>query len=121
MDLIRCEEDTSSDPEGSLFYDKWPTNKWGIPEPPLTNTNSANTGDIDLLIVPGLAFDSSLHRLGQGKGYYDRFIAKMNTGAGKKMSLVGVCLEEQFLEDETIPISDHDFIMDMVLTSSKQV
>ena len=119
MDLICCEEGAT--PDGSLFYDNWPKNKWGIPEPPITNTKSAYPGDIDLLIVPGLAFDSSLHRLGQGKGYYDRFIAKMNTGVGKKMSLVGVCLEEQFLEEETIPISDHDFIMDMVLTPSKQV
>jgi 5-formyltetrahydrofolate cyclo-ligase len=35
--------------------------------------------------------------------------------------LVGVCLEEQFFEDESIPVSDHDFIMDMVLTPSKHL
>ena len=89
-----------------------------------------------MLVVPGLAFDSNLHRLGQGKGYYDRFIAKMRQEGGdidtstvadaatdtkKKPLLVGACLEEQFLEDESIPISDHDFIMDMVLTPTKKV
>ncbi|KAL7436128.1 hypothetical protein ACHAXM_005033 [Skeletonema potamos] len=142
MDLIRCDDNDYDDDDGSspnyldgtLFYDKWPKNKWGIPEPPPGNTNIATPGDIDLLVVPGLAFDCDRHRLGQGKGYYDRFIAKMRqVGADdaaivdtapdtrKKPLLVGVCLEEQFLEDQTIPVSDHDFIMDMVLTPSKKV
>jgi len=127
MDLVRCESgdttsSSSNSEEGSkLFYDSWPTNKWGIPEPPSSNTNIATPGDIDLLIVPGLAFDRNLHRLGQGKGYYDRFIAKMTDGDKKKLVLVGVCLDEQFLEEESIPISNHDFVMDMVLTPSKKV
>ncbi|KAK1745534.1 5-formyltetrahydrofolate cyclo-ligase [Skeletonema marinoi] len=123
MDLVRCDSNCdSSNLEGKLFYDNFPTNRWNIPEPPTTNSNVATPGDIDLLIVPGLAFDCNLHRLGQGKGYYDRFIAKMNaaTDTEKKMLLVGVCLEEQFLKDGTIPISDHDFIMDMVLTPSEK-
>ena len=86
--------------------------------------------------------------------YYDRFIAKMrhedesssrdadndinnNKEGEKKPLLVGVCLEEQFLEDvphgvdlgvrednngkggSIIPVSDHDYIMDMVLTPSR--
>ena len=154
MDLIRCDTTTSSSSttkEGVLFYDSWPKNKWGIPEPPVidTDTNVAKPGDIDLLIVPGLSFDTHGHRLGQGKGYYDRFIAKMrhedesgndiNNKEGtddseKKPLLVGVCLEEQFSEDVPhgvdlgvredgkggiIPVSDHDYIMDMVLTPSR--
>ncbi|KAL7496927.1 hypothetical protein ACHAWT_005836 [Skeletonema menzelii] len=130
MDLVRCDisSTTTFDASSSssrLFYDNWPTNKWGIPEPPSSNTNIATPGDIDLLIVPGLAFDCNLHRLGQGKGYYDRFIAKMKNGETdadkKKLLLVGVCLDEQFLEEESIPVSDHDFIMDMVLTPSKKL
>lgn len=145
MDMVRCNtaegggNDSTSD--GSLFYDSWPRNKWGIPEPPVTSVNVAKPGDIDLLIVPGLAFDTHGHRLGQGKGYYDRFIAKMRDdddsgGANdtKKPILVGVCLEEQFLDEVPhgvdldmrddssggiIPVSDHDYIMDMVLTPSQ--
>ena len=161
MDLIRCDTTTSAltaenkgsgeresgSGENEMFYDNWPRNKWGIPEPPLpvsasttkdTNTNDAiaKPGDIDLLIVPGLAFDSNGCRLGQGKGYYDRFIAKMRCQEEKnKPLLVGVCLEEQFLDeipngidlgsaDEggssgIIPISEHDYLMDMVITPSK--
>jgi 5-formyltetrahydrofolate cyclo-ligase len=89
MDLIRCDTSSSTAtvddaadgdadgggvgsvanaPDGeAMFYDSWPRNKWGIPEPPLTTTNVAKSGDIDLLIVPGLAFDTNGHRLGQGK------------------------------------------------------
>jgi len=143
--LVRCDtsegggNDSTSD--GSLFYDSWPRNKWGIPEPPVSATNVAKAGDIDLLIVPGLSFDTHGHRLGQGKGYYDRFIAKVRDTEGdvyndtNKPILVGVCLEEQFLDEVPhgvdlgmrvddssggiIPVSDHDYIMDMVLTPSQ--
>lgn len=140
MDLIRCDTsingNKSESEVGELFYDSWPRNKWGIPEPPVTKTNVATPGDIDLLIVPGLAFDANGHRLGQGKGYYDRFIAKMrdcDDNNENKPLLVGVCLEEQFLDKAPhgvnlgdtenisggiIPISDHDYIMDMVLSPS---
>ena len=165
MDLICCDTSTASgstdmtsatkvsadnksngdEEDTAMFYDNWPRNKWGIPEPPSTAKDDiAKPGDIDLLIVPGLAFDSNGCRLGQGKGYYDRFIAKMRhqsnaeTGKGerKKPLLVGVCLEEQFLDEipngldlgsatkgdgssGIIPISDHDYLMDMVITPSK--
>mmetsp|Transcript_20071 Transcript_20071/g.37792 ORF Transcript_20071/g.37792 Transcript_20071/m.37792 type:complete len:386 (-) Transcript_20071:724-1881(-) len=164
MDLIRCDTRMSTGDDGDaassagdngsedgeddeLFYDSWPRNKWGIPEAPASTSGEdvAQPGDIDLLLVPGLAFDTHGHRLGQGKGYYDRFIARMRNGnddglAGsgdkkKKPFLIGVCLEEQFLEEVPhgidfgggggggdggiIPVSDHDYIMDMVLTPSR--
>ncbi len=70
MELIRCDtwSTTAVDDEGgAMFYNDWARNKWGIPEPPVTSTNVAKPGDIDLLIVPGLAFDTNGHRLGQGK------------------------------------------------------
>ena len=125
MDLIRC--DTTVRPGGDeLFYDCWPRNKWNIPEPPTDLTAVAGPGDIDLLLTPGLAFDSRLHRLGQGKGYYDRFIAK--TKDENKPILVGVCLEEQFIEvsstagsEEGIPMAEYDFVMDKLLTPTKTI
>ena len=155
MDLICCDTTSGStdmtssngdEEDTTMFYDNWPRNKWGIPEPPLptstttttsTNNGIAKPGDIDLLIVPGLAFDSNRCRLGQGKGYYDRFIAKMRQDKEKKPLLVGVCLEEQFLDEvpngldlgatkgdgkssgTIIPISEQDYLMDMVITPSK--
>ncbi|MFM8742972.1 MAG: 5-formyltetrahydrofolate cyclo-ligase [Cytophagales bacterium] len=47
-------------------------NKWGIFEP--ANGNMVYTPDIDLVLVPLLAFDKEGHRVGYGKGYYDRFL-----------------------------------------------
>ena len=127
MDLVRVDTSVeSTDNNCNMFYDTWRKNKWNIPEPPINDgvSNIARPGDIDLLLVPGLAFDSNGHRLGQGKGYYDRFISKMRqtttADIPAKPLLVGVCLEEQYLDEEGyegIPVTDHDFVMDMVITS----
>ena len=82
---------------------------------------TARPGDIDLLIVPGLAFDKSCHRLGQGKGYYDRFIERMTVN-GNKLPLVAVGLSPQYVgDDETIPIAEYDRIMDLVVLPSQTI
>lgn len=49
-------------------------NHWGIPEP--CNAQPAAEADMDIVLVPLLTFDLQGHRLGYGKGYYDRFLAK---------------------------------------------
>lgn len=105
----------------------WPRNKWGIPEPPTDMPQRVATrGDIDLLVVPGLAFDRSGNRLGQGKGYYDRFIARMlefDEGSSQpthSMLLVASCLECQLLENGvTAPVQSYDQTMDMILEVAK--
>lgn len=51
-------------------------------------------GEVDLVIVPGVAFDRSGGRLGRGKGFYDRFIARLNP----RCVTVGVCLAEQIVD-----------------------
>jgi 5-formyltetrahydrofolate cyclo-ligase len=76
-----------------IFHKNWPRNKWNIPEPPADMPIvTAKPGDIDVLVVPGLAFDRSGDRLGHGKGYYDRFIARMcnETNNAKTPFLVAV-------------------------------
>ena len=77
----------------------------------------ANPGDLDLLIVPGLGFDSKGNRLGQGKGYYDRFIARMTVNC-TQLSLVAVALDAQFV-DVDIPVEVYDKQMDMVVFPSR--
>ncbi|ELU41376.1 vacuolar protein [Rhizoctonia solani AG-1 IA] len=59
--------------------DALPSGKWGIQEPePVKDAMQA--GDLDLIVMPGVAFDDKLARLGYGRGYYDRFV---NTYAEK--------------------------------------
>jgi 5-formyltetrahydrofolate cyclo-ligase len=52
---------------------KLKTGKWGVPEP--TDGIAIPVEKIDLVVVPLLAFDAAGHRVGYGKGYYDRFLA----------------------------------------------
>lgn len=65
--------------------------------------------DIDLIIVPGMAFDDSNNRLGRGKGYYDRFLEKL-----KDKYKIGICFPFQRVHH--LPTSEHDIRMDMVIS-----
>ena len=66
-----------------------------------------NLQDIDLVVVPGRAFDASGHRLGRGKGYYDRLLTRMTAYR------IGVCFPCQMLDE--VPFEEHDVLMDKVL------
>lgn len=122
MDLIKVpvpeksNSDNDSDNEkNEIFHKDWPRNKWGIPEAPVdVEYDLAQPGNLDLLIVPGLAFDRDGGRLGQGKGYYDRFITKMSVDEKKRPLLVAVGMEPSFVE-EGIPTHEHDRHMDLVI------
>lgn len=65
---------------------------------------------VDVVVVPGLAFTSAGDRLGQGGGWYDRFLA----ATGPACVRVGVCFDEQIVE--SIPIEAHDVPVDAVVT-----
>ena len=62
---------------------------------------------IELAIVPGVAFDHSHHRLGRGRGYYDRLLPQLNAYN------IGVCFDFQTFDQ--IPHDDDDVVMDEVL------
>lgn len=63
---------------------------------------------IDVILVPGVAFDKQGHRLGRGKGYYDRFLANLPKTSIK----IAVCFPYQIVEH--VPTEGHDFVMDYV-------
>jgi len=79
----------------------------GISEPDL---DKIFEGKIDLVIVPGIAFDWQKNRLGRGKGYYDRFFET------NQLLKIGVCFDFQLIE--TVPNSEHDICMDIIITPS---
>ena len=64
---------------------------------------------MDMIIVPGVAFDKSGGRLGRGGGYYDRFLRN-----ARKVIKVGLCFREQIVKK--VPMMMHDVKMDRVIT-----
>ena len=80
--------------------------RYGIMEP--TGKTYTRYEDIDVAVVPGMAFDQYGHRLGRGKGYYDRFLPKASHAYK-----IGVCFD--FQKQETIPTDANDITMDCVL------
>jgi len=68
---------------------------------------------IDLVIVPGMAFDKDKSRLGRGKGYYDKYFINKN------VVKIGVCFDFQLLDK--IPTATFDIKMDKVITKSATI
>lgn len=70
--------------------------------------------NIDLIVVPGLAFDSQCHRLGFGAGYYDRFLSKID----EDILTIGIAYDFQILE--LIPEKENtDIPLDYVITEKR--
>ncbi len=67
--------------------------------------NQVYTGPIDLIVMPGLAFDWNLNRLGYGGGYYDRFLLK-------HLDSLKVAVQYDFQVFDTIPFEKHDIQVD---------
>ncbi len=82
-------------------------NKYGIPEPFCSHLIYP-----DIILVPLVAFDKNLNRLGYGGGYYDRLIQKLSKK--KKILKIGLAFSLQKLEK--IPTTKHDKKLDYVIT-----
>ena len=80
---------------------------FGIMEP--TGELFTDYAAIDVAIIPGMAFDDEGHRLGRGKGYYDRFLAKLPPTTYK----IGLCFSWQRVDH--VPTDSHDIPMDEVM------
>ena len=74
---------------------------FGIMEPTGPLFPPENYGEIQLAIIPGMAFDAAGHRLGRGKGYYDRLLPKLTNAR-----LQGICFPFQLLDE--VPAEVHD-------------
>ena len=90
------------------FSDILKVNKYGIPEPETTNIVYP-----DILLIPLLAFDKNLNRLGYGGGYYDRLIEKLS----KKKNIIkrGFALSIQKIDK--VPINVFDQKLDYIVTN----
>ncbi len=86
--------------------------KQGLFEPKTQKPIEAK--EIDLIIIPGVAFDKTCSRIGRGMGFYDSLLRKTST----KIPLIGLCFEENL--EEKLPTESHDVKMNIVVTE-KQV
>ncbi len=70
---------------------------------------------IDLVIVPGVAFDTRGFRLGRGGGYYDRFLARLP----RTTATVGVCFDFQFVD--TVPTEPTDIAVQTIVSDRRRI
>ena len=86
------------------FYDYSPesmqSGAFGIAEP--QGSQACDPADIDLMVVPGVAFTTEGWRLGRGKGFYDRYLSQK----GFRATTIGVCFAEQIVDH--LPHEPHD-------------
>ncbi|USW54253.1 Putative 5-formyltetrahydrofolate cyclo-ligase, nagB/RpiA transferase [Septoria linicola] len=75
----------------------------------------ASEGGLDLIVVPAVAFDRRLNRMGHGAGFYDKLLARhWGDGRRKKPHLTGLCLAEQILPDGKLVMEPWDWRVDAV-------
>ncbi|MCD6539298.1 MAG: 5-formyltetrahydrofolate cyclo-ligase [Candidatus Omnitrophica bacterium] len=84
-------------------------NSLGVYQPPKKKELRLAREELDLVVVPGLAFDKENQRLGRGKGYYDRFLKNLLP----KTLKIGVAFSEQIFE--RLPFSLQDEKVDLVI------
>lgn len=83
--------------------------RFGILEPAVPVF--AAEDELDLIVVPGIAFDRAGRRIGRGGGFYDRLLPQY------RAIRAGICFDFQLLE--AIPAEEHDVRMDFTVTESK--
>ncbi len=82
---------------------------FGIPAP---HGPGVDPADIDIVVVPGLAFTVDGHRLGQGGGFYDRFLPRLRADC----LTVGLGFREQIID--FVPTDEHDRTLSHVISES---
>ncbi len=87
-----------------------PGDLFGISEPATDVFDDFDS--INLIIVPGMAFDKNKNRMGRGRGYYDRFLKSV------KAFRIGICFDFQYFDK--IPVDDFDLPMSEVIYYKKR-
>ena len=98
----------SSDIELCLYKEPFIKNAFNILEP----ENPIKINEVDVFLVPGVAFTVSGKRLGRGGGYYDKLLSKY-----PDTLKIGITFNERIMQD--LPTESHDISMDYVFTNDK--
>lgn len=100
------------EPSVIIDFDNLIPAKFGILEP--IELMKIAYKNIDLVLVPGIAFDKEGHRIGYGFGYYDKFLKKAH-----KAVKIGLCFDFQVVDK--IPTEMHDVPVDLIVTEKRVV
>ncbi|KAI4497705.1 hypothetical protein M0802_007245 [Mischocyttarus mexicanus] len=97
-------------------YEKLPLTKWNIKQPDFSEVreNCFQSGELDLILIPGVAFTYNGKRLGHGKGYYDKFLTDTFQKQQRKPHLIAIAFNEQIRDN--IPTTENDVLLDMIVT-----
>ncbi|KAJ4312482.1 hypothetical protein N0V94_007413 [Neodidymelliopsis sp. IMI 364377] len=118
-------------------FESLEADKWGIPTPDKDSISSRKncfgttgvtdgktqhiTDGLDLIVMPGMAFDSGFGRLGHGKGFYDFFLSRCQQ-VSRMPFRVGLSLTEQLLPpNESVPMDQSDFRLDALITGDGEL
>ncbi|MDB9767270.1 5-formyltetrahydrofolate cyclo-ligase [Candidatus Pelagibacter sp.] len=94
------------------FSEPLKINKYGIPEP-----ENKNIVYPDVLLIPLVAFDKHLNRIGYGGGYYDRLIEKLS----KKKNIIKIGLAFSIQEIDKVPTNMYDQKLDYIVTNKHTI
>ncbi len=100
------------EPSVIIDFDNLISGKFGILEP--IDVIKIAYKNIDLVLVPGIAFDKEGHRIGYGFGYYDRFLRKV-----PKAIKIGLAFDFQVADK--IPREEHDAPVDLIVTDERVI
>lgn len=89
--------------------------EFGLLEPKDEFVREVPLEEIDLVVVPGVAFDEKGNRLGRGLGFYDKFLSKIKTEA------VFIALAFDFQVLKEIPCKEHDMKVDKIVTEERVI
>ncbi|MDZ7680648.1 MAG: 5-formyltetrahydrofolate cyclo-ligase [Fodinibius sp.] len=92
-------------------FDDLQENKWGVLEQ--EDGTKVDPGQLDLVIVPMVAADERCHRMGYGKGFYDRFLSQVDCFK------IGLTYEQNVVEE--LPVDDYDVPMDKIITEERTI
>lgn len=99
-----------------ISFDKLNMNAYGILEPS-NDELFIDPNDLDLIVVPGVAFDIKKGRMGYGAGYYDRYFDKINEKCYRRISKVALAYDFQIIDE--VPMDKNDVPVDLIITASK--
>lgn len=87
-----------------------------IKEPVKDKDTLVNKNDIDLMVLPGIVFDTFKNRVGFGKGYYDRYLLN-----NKNIYKLGVTFDDLIVKNGEIDVNKNDVKVDMILSLHNEI